>query len=290
MPKDVSNALPYPMTGEIYTFRTPPATEFSVPETGRYAALKILHADSKLFVVATLKGIWPSPPLLTDLYAAEILVGRYYWQNDLACWGVWADDGWRPYNIPEITLLGCAPLSKSELDLADQYVHLRVGSRHGSMEFAAETAEHDWRWNHDREVFTDEIERVRAKYLAIEEAKELRYRNRLKNLTWDQLLSETPLERWVNSPPYPDAAFTAEARNQIRLAQTALRDLGPKPKKAEVRAILRACVNWFNAADKQAGGAIETDEREDICDLLEEMAYVARQKSLVDEVDDWRTW
>ena len=49
-------------------------------------------------------------------------------------------------------------------------------------------------------------------------------------------------------------------------------------------------MEWFNRADEQAGGVIETEEREDICAVLEEMAYVARQKSLVDEIGEWRAW
>ncbi len=35
---------------------------------------------------------------------------------------------------------------------------------------------------------------------------------------------------------------------------------------------------------------IETEEREDICAILEEMAHVARQKVLVDEIDECREW
>jgi len=57
-----------------------------------------------------------------------------------------------------------------------------------------------------------------------------------------------------------------------------------------VRKLLRECVEWFNKADEQAGGVIETEEREDICVVLEEMAYAARQESLVDEINNWRTW
>lgn len=43
-------------------------------------------------------------------------------------------------------------------------------------------------------------------------------------------------------------------------------------------------------ADEKAGGAIETEEREDICAVLEEMAFVARQAVLMEEVDMWRRW
>lgn len=118
----------------------------------------------------------------------------------------------------------------------------------------------------------------------------MRYRQRLKGLTWEQLLSETPFKNWENSPPYPDAEFTARARAKIHETCEALRNLGPKPKKVAVRAVLKACVEWFNQADDQAGGPIETEEREDICEVLEEMAFVARQKTLVNEIDDWRTW
>jgi hypothetical protein len=35
---------------------------------------------------------------------------------------------------------------------------------------------------------------------------------------------------------------------------------------------------------------IETEEREDICAALEELAFVARQKGLVAEIDEWRDW
>jgi len=35
---------------------------------------------------------------------------------------------------------------------------------------------------------------------------------------------------------------------------------------------------------------IETEEREDICEVLGEIAVVAGQRSLVDEIDDWRSW
>ena len=57
-----------------------------------------------------------------------------------------------------------------------------------------------------------------------------------------------------------------------------------------MRAALKSCVEWFNAADERAGGVIETEEREDIFAVLEEMAHVARQKNLVEEIDAWRDW
>ena len=80
------------------------------------------------------------------------------------------------------------------------------------------------------------------------------------------------------------------ARATIRSACDSLEQLGPKPRRADVRAILKKTVIWFNEADEKAGGVIETEEREDICSVLEEMAHVARQKILSEEIDEWREW
>ena len=40
----------------------------------------------------------------------------------------------------------------------------------------------------------------------------------------------------------------------------------------------RACVDWFNVTDSEFGNVIETEERDDICAVLEELAFVARQR------------
>ncbi|ESU46710.1 hypothetical protein K7395_22910 [Streptomyces filamentosus] len=54
--------------------------------------------------------------------------------------------------------------------------------------------------------------------------------------------------------------------------------------------MLKSLVQWFNTADQAAGWVIETEEREDISLVLEELAQVAGHPSLVMEVDAWREW
>jgi len=104
------------------------------------------------------------------------------------------------------------------------------------------------------------------------------------------LLEEQPLSRWNEHPPFPPPEFVAAARDRIRSTILMLQALGPQPKKGPVRAALKACVEWFNAKDAEFGGVIETEEREDICAALEELATVARHRSLMREVDEWREW
>jgi hypothetical protein len=189
-----------------------------------------------------------------------------------------------------MTLVGTASVNAKEQQLASDVFNRVPGSTFSTISAASSAAEGEWRWANDRESLVDEQERVVAQQAAKRAAQEERYKKRLRELTWDKLLSETPFERWSASPPFPPPDFTQAARDRIHSTCQSLRGLGDKPKKAAVRKILRECVGWFNEADKQSNGIIETEEREDICAVLEEIAYVAGHQSLTGEIDEWRDW
>lgn len=283
-----SDALP--TAGSIFSFRTSPFSDFAPPETGRYAAFKILAADDSIIVLAVLDGIWDAPPTLGQTDRLPILCEhRFACTGRPAVFGVQAA-WWVPANLLDLRLVGSVRVDGEEAKLADVITNHRVGARHATLHAASYCAEGEWRWAHDREAVAEENEKRDAHNAAVRAAQDDRYRNRLSKLTWDQLLLETPFERWSPSPPFPPVEFTKAARKAIHDACQSLKAMGPKRRKAEVRAVLKACVIWFNDADEKAGGVIETEEREDICAVLEEMAFVARQKSLVDEIEQWRSW
>jgi hypothetical protein len=280
----------FPLAGDIYSFRTSAFSEFARPETGRYAAFKILGVSERHLVVAVLDGVWNAPPSLKEASRAAILrEHRFAHTGRLAVFGL-NKDWWSPSDLHDIARLGDAPVSRTENSLVAPIATYAPGASYSTLMFANYAAEGEWRWAHDRDALVAESERAAAKSAAERAAREERYRTRLSKLTWDRLLAEMPFERWTPSPPFPSQEFTLAARDTIRAACIALSALGPKPRKADVRAVLRECVEWFNDADEGAGGAIETEEREDIRDVLEEMAYVARQKALIEEIDQWRTW
>lgn len=276
--------------GSVYSFRTAPYSEFAPLETGRFAAFKVLGLNDKHVAVGVLDGIWSSPPTLTEARRASTLRERRFAHTGReAVFGVSAEI-WSPSKLMEVKLVGFISVSPEEERLAQVIANFGVGSRYAGLRFANYAAEGEWRWTHDNAAFVVEYEKIEARNAAERAAKEQRYRTRLSKLTWEALLAETPFERWSPSPPFPPIEFAHAARKRIHDACRELSALGPKPRKADVRAVLKRCVEWFNDADDAAGGVIETEEREDICAVLEEMAYVARQKSLVDEVDNWRTW
>jgi hypothetical protein len=258
--------------------------------TDRYAALKVLGYDGNYVVIAVLNSIWRRSPSLDDVRGCEILrEHRFFHTGRLAVFGINAD-WWIPSDLDEMKPLGKMPPGAEDRKLASNTFNHVPGSVFSTIHAANYAAEGEWRWANDREAFVAEQEQVRAQQAARRAAQEERYKNRLRGLTWEQLLRETPFAQWSPSPPFPPEEFTREARDIVHDTCRALRALGNKPRKQDVRRLLWECVQWFNKADEEAGGVIETEEREDICAVLEEMAYIAGQKSLVDEIDNWRNW
>lgn len=287
-----ANSLPNSIeAGQVYSFQTRPYSEFGPADTGRFATIKILGVDDRHVVVAVLDRVWPDAPTGKDIRGVSIInEHRFAHTGRPAVFGVNLD-WWQPESdLDEFNFVGTLPVSRAEQSHVDAVASYAQGSRFSTLHAANYAAEGEWRWANDREAFIVETEKKNAKNEAERAAQEERYRTRLSKLTWAQLRSETPFERWSPSPPFPPEDFTMAARATIRSACDALEQLGPKPRRVDVRAILKKTVIWFNEADEKAGGVIETEEREDICAVLEEVAHVARQKVLVDEIDEWREW
>lgn len=280
-----------PEVGQIYAFRTQPFCAFSPQETGRYAAIKVLGVSDLLVVVANLDGIWPTHPLLAQAARAGILSQhRFAHTGRVAVFGAYRKtwDIADAFTAPRY--LGMGALTGEERARAASILRGGPGTSMAWLTFANHAPEGEWRWTHDREALLKEAALQDAEATRERAAKEARYNDRLKGLTLEKLLSETPFENWSPSPPYPPEDFTKAARAALHTACRDIQALGDKPRKAAVRQILKRTVEWFNAADEAAGNVIETEEREDIMAALEEIAHAAKHKALVPEIDEWRDW
>ena len=268
--------------GDIYSFRTSPTTGFSPKETGRYAALKVLGLSDGCACYVVLDGVFDRHPDLAQVsglgWLREI---RFSHQGRPACYHARLTYG---NELRDFRYVGSVELMREDKELMAEC------RSYGSWHPANFAAEGEWRWRNDRAAYEEEEKLEREAREARLAATRERYQTRLKALTWEKLLEEQPFARWGADVAFPPPDFVSAARDRIRSVILELQALGPKPKKAQVRAALKACVEWFNAKDAEFGGAIETVEREDICALLEELAFVARQQSLVEEIDAWRDW
>lgn len=268
--------------GEIYSFRTSPVTEFSPKETGRYAAFKVLGIKDECICYVVLDEIFGHPPDLGETSNLPWLRNvRFSFRGQPASHCTPMD--WES-NLEDIQYVGAVELSSEDVGLLAEIRSF------GTWSGASQDAEGEWRWRNDRAALQEEVERDRQAREARAAAERERYESRLKKLTWEQLLDEQPFARWNEHPPFPPPTFVDAARDRVRFAVLDLQALGPKPKKQQVRDILKTCVEWFNTKDVEFDYVIETEEREDICELLYELASVAGHKSLAREIHRWRNW
>ena len=190
-----------PGDGSVYFFRTLPYSQFASPVTNRYAALKALGSDESCVVVAVLDSIWSEPPSLNNVRDCALLRQyRFSHRGSVAVWRV-NTEWWDLSDLAEMTLLGEIPLSDEELRFASNYLNNLPGTVISTILYANHAAEGEWRWANDRETLVVEQDQVELQQNAKRAAQEQRLKNRLRGLTWEQLLEETPFERWSPSPP-----------------------------------------------------------------------------------------
>ena len=286
-PRYVSPLLVEP--GSIFGFGTTPLFPVSPPETGRYGALVVLGHDKNLIAIGVLDGVWTAMPTLAEVAGRPLLRHRRFDSGNqpaaFACATNWTIE------LRELTLLGSAPLDDQQQRIANRYLSGdSIGLPFTTAEMATSEVEGEWRWANDREALEQEIKQERERTERERAAAQLRYETRLKDLSWEQLLAETPFARWDESPPFPPAEFRDAAAERVRETYRELQALGPKPRKADARKAVKSLLWWIKAADVAAGDVLETEERDDIHLILEEMTHVARQPSLLDEVEPWYTW
>lgn len=275
--------------GTVFGFRTAPLFEDSPRDTGRYGALVVLAHDGDVVALGVLAGVWTSMPTVDDVRDTPLLRrNRFFFKNSVAAFACGVEDA---PSMPEFSRIGRIPLTAEQMRLAEKYLgDDRIGTSFGSPDGASGDVEGEWRWEHDREAVLHEYELQEQRREQARAATAERYETRLKGLTWERLLSERPFARWDESPPFPPAEFRDAATARVHDTCRKMQALGAKPRKAAVRKVLRELVLWFNDADDRAGGVIETEEREDIHLVLEEIAHVARHPSLVEEVGMWQEW
>lgn len=275
--------------GDFYAFHNLPSSKFALQERPRYAAFRVLEVTDEWITIAPLDGVFDHPPMLVEVRdLTPLRLQRPPWHAGAFGHGKTAVF-MTPVKMPpepelEFRWLGSVQPRSKDLALIpkpESFAPWRWVSVH---------AEGEWRWIHDRERYMEERERSIADTNATLRAEEERDRQRRKGLTWDRLLSERHFERWRESPPFPPLAFADAARATVERTIRTIAALGPKPRRPAVRIALRECVEWFNVESERAGDAIETEERQDILLLLADICFVARQRSLVEEIEQWRTW
>jgi hypothetical protein len=268
--------------GDVYTFKTNSYWEFALPQTDRYGAFKVIGFKEEFAVVVVLDFVSVGrPPTKSELESTNVLVAHRFANASTprpCVYHVYLNS--IEDSLSELVLVTNVRPTLSELDLPKKY------ESYGSASTINYAVEGEWRWANDRNQFEKE-------YLLHNEEQEkkrtqesIRLQTRLKSLNWEKLREEAHFSHWELPPP----EFTSKARQLIWNSVDQLKALPSKPRKREVRNILKATMFALNELNLAFGDVIETEEREDIMMVIEELAFVAKQRALMPELDELRDW
>jgi len=285
--------------GEIYSFKTSPYNKFGQQDTQRYACLKILRPETtenqpkdSSVVYIVLGGVFPAPPNIDEIKDLGPLVRERFMYGQLTTFERMSKNPPKKYarnaadafgdpNLLEFSLVGTLALSDEERILGENNASYSV------WRFASVDAEGEWRWAHDREKLLAEHELQKQENERRKQAEKERFENRLSKLTWEILLDESLFERWVESPPFPSRDFKDALVARIRTSIRDLQAMGEKYPRAKVRKILKTLVHDITLLDQKFDHPIETEEREEIYGVFDDLTFLSKQRALMEEIPDW---
>jgi len=271
--------------GALVMFATLPHNKHSPPVTGRFAAFKVLSHDEKerMTLVAVLDYIETQPPTAETLSRLGVMERQDAFGAKKPFYIHIDDRISSRQQEPEFQIIGQSEVTPEEAAL-EIYSH----TGRWAISNLVETI---WRSEHDAEAFEAERVLLRAEGKARQDALEKRKNERLRGLTLETLMQETQFSAWEPVDDLmPKAVLDALQNRAKALIEDAIA-LGPKPRRADIRKLMRAFVDWVNEVNATTDPhPIETMEREDICAFLEEIAWATNQRPLMSEIDDWRDW
>lgn len=275
--------------GSVLSFRTLPLYPVSPRTTGRYGAAVVIGRTPRVVVLVPLVEIWTEPPSRAAAAAAAAITrGRGGRGGTAVVVTIVKGENAR---LPELTLLGRREVTEVEARLAHPSLTGEAWQVvHGTAKGLSDTIEERWRWRHEPQQMRSEQQLEHERRHRASAEREHRLQTRLRTLTFEQLLREPLLQDWEPSPPFPAASFRDAIVEHIRGTERELAELGSKPRRPLVRAALAALAARIHATEAAVGEwFIETEEREDLSAVFEDLAYAAKQPALVEEIVDWLT-
>jgi hypothetical protein len=243
-------------------------------EDGRLSACRVLRTEHEhpQVLVAASRWIGTQRPDRGDPRLREILCPtHHHWQGEP--WITWVSE---PVPVT-FTRLGDIPPTDEEAE-EDR------GSWTGWESFP-EQVFLQWRWDHERDkVLAEDAEEQRAAEAAREE--ERRAYKPLPAQTLEDLRGRVPFKMWAG---YIDPPMLRGARRIIRETIDTLIELGPDASEPARIDEIRHCVERFNLLDEDQQ-FIDTIEREDICDLLDELAGLVGLDDYGEDLAGARDW
>lgn len=253
-------------------------TVFSMPlADGRVGICRVLRKTDKEIpcaLVAASDWISNEPPPLNHPSVCKILVKNHH--------------NWK--NAREILWVTSPPpknfVALGRVDNDPQDTKLECNS-YGGWESCAVQVLAQWRWDNEREAVLAEDE-VKKTLDSTKRKEAVRKRTEyLAAISFLELLAKDLFPTWDDYPP----TTAKEGCQQIIQSFIHTLDAAEKPLARNlVESELKKCVETLNQFDSQNKNFIETIEREDLCEVLEDVVNAAKFPDLIEKIGDWRDW
>lgn len=284
--------------GDLIAFQIGEDPDFSAPNKDFWGVVKILDLGDKengSFSLSVKSGLWAKKPTKWQAFRTPLLVEERFKKlgaNRL-----------EPEPLIFTTTFDCEINLKETVVIGREFWFSSIErearrkiSRDGyffkiaAIDHAPRSIDHEHRAKFDEARWKSEIQAFSEKQKSIRREREQREQQRLKKVTIPALRAETQFEDWDNRTQIVPPEFALSVRKRSKELLSDLEALGAKPRRNDVRALLKAYISWLNEFDGSFGYAIETEEREDLMVFLEELCWATKQKPLIAEADAWREW
>ncbi len=246
---------------------------FAMPlEDGRWGACRVLQmkGDPLAALVATSPWIGSAPPDLTEPTLRKVLRLTHHSWDKGPCLA-WVSDPVPPAFVH----LGNLPPKAKEAS----------ASSNSSSDWSSSPLQLflQWRWDHERAAVEAEDEARRECERVARETRRRAYKP-LPKYTLEEL-RKRPFQQWEG---FVETNALRASRKVVRNTIDALRALGPDAPKPLKINLFHACVEQFNDLDED--GWICTIEREDVCELLDQLADLVGLEDYGEALTSRRDW
>ncbi len=142
-----------------------------------------------------------------------------------------------------------------------------------------------WRWDNDREALLRDEATKAAELAELRREQAATRAELMRTLTLDSLADRNWLGSWENTKT---SLPLDECRSLIGELITALRT-SPKLTLSIAKKHFKHSVQEFNRLNDEYQ-FISTIEREDLCEMFEQIACAAKFPQLIDQIERWREW
>jgi hypothetical protein len=253
-------------------------TVFAMPlADGRTGICRVIRTEEQggaCALVAASDWIGNEPPPLDDPAIRRILIKNHH------SWAGKQDLLWVSTPPPkEFRSIGKIDVTSADLKLDSAF--------YGHWDSLQTQVLAQWRWEHDRTAVLAEDEAKENLSAAKRTAAERKRLEYLATVSLSDLLGKDLFPTWLDYPPQ-------EAKESC---QKTIQQLIHRLNEAEkpltrnlVGAELKKCVQELNRLDSENNNFIESVERDDICEVLEDVVNAAIFPDLIEKIGEWRDW